>query len=357
MSGVWVWLGQEPNERLVTGTSDDPPLRTRLVNVLRRNPGDEPAAWVRVHQPPSRERPTASTEGDLYRVHIQAGDQVLGSITAIRDRDVSPPDHAETRLLSAGADQVGQALAQDRFAIDSQSAEVARQSDALKSALLQSVSHDLRTPLATIRAAAGTIAADGLDARARRESAEAIDREAEYLNRMVGNLLDLSRIEAGVLHPEKEAFEVEDVIGSAIERLKPRLATRDLEIALGDASVVGDPLMLDQAVTNLLENALRHTPASARIRVSAAAADAATVRLTVEDGGDGVPDDSMVRLFDKFYRAPSRPAATREGTGIGLSVVRGLVEAMGGSVSARRSELGGLAVDIDLPRALAEAPG
>ena len=123
----------------------------------------------------------------------------LGSIWALRDRGrPASPDRTETRLLAAAADQIGQALAHDRLAAEAQAAEIARQSDALKSALLQSVSHDLRTPLATIRAAAGTLRPGaGAEPEDQRESAEAIDREVEYLNRLVTNLLDLSRIEAG----------------------------------------------------------------------------------------------------------------------------------------------------------------
>ena len=137
------------------------------------------------------------------------------------------PDRTETRLLAAAADQIGQALAQDRLAAESQAAEIARQSDALKSALLQSVSHDLRTPLATIRAAAGTLRpGSGLSAEDQQESADAIDREVEYLNRLVTNLLDLSRIEAGALRAERDVFELDDLVGQTVDRLRPRLADR-----------------------------------------------------------------------------------------------------------------------------------
>jgi two-component system sensor histidine kinase KdpD len=124
--------------------------------VLQRTPDETPARWSRVHQR-SQRRGAQSNGREAYRVRIEAGGQSLGSIWALRDRHLGEPDRTETRLLSAAADQIGQALAHDRFAAESQAAEIARQSDALKSALLQSVSHDLRTPLATIRAAAGTL--------------------------------------------------------------------------------------------------------------------------------------------------------------------------------------------------------
>ncbi len=166
----------------------------------------------------------------------------LGSIWALRERDRVEPDRTETRLLSAAADQIGQALAHDRLAAESQAAEIARQSDALKSALLQSVSHDLRTPLATIRAAAGTLRpGSGLSEEDQLESAEAIDREVEYLNRLVTNLLDLSRIEAGALRAERDVFELDDLVGRTVERLRTRLGARPLDGRPGCATGRGRP--------------------------------------------------------------------------------------------------------------------
>ena len=234
----------------------------------------------------------------------------------------------------------------------SQAAEIARQSDELKSALLQSVSHDLRTPLATIRAAAGSLRTDsGLTDTERDESAAAIDREVEYLNRMVTNLLDLSRIEAGALTAERDIFELDDLVNRSLERLRRRLGDRPLEINLDAPPVVVDPIFLDSSVTNIIENAIKYTPPDAPMRISAGALDDTFVRLTIEDGGPGVPPEAYEKLFEKFYRVPGQQRTSRSGTGIGLAVVRGLVETMGGRVEARRSELGGLAIDIDVPAA------
>ena len=263
------------------------------------------------------------------------------------------PDRTETRLLSAAADQIGQALAQDRLAAESQAAEIARQSDALKSALLQSVSHDLRTPLATIRAAAGTLRpGSGLSEADQRDSADAIDREVEYLNRLVTNLLDLSRIEAGALRAERDVYELDDLVGQTLERLRSRLGDRPLDVSLDAPPVTVDPVFLDEAVTNAIENTIKYTPPGTAIRISAGQVPGvARIRLTVEDAGPGVPDQALPRIFDKFYRVPGVAGGSRSGTGIGLAVVRGLVETMGGEVSGRRGELGGLAIDIDLPAA------
>jgi two-component system sensor histidine kinase KdpD len=213
------------------------------------------------------------------------------------------------------------------------------------------VSHDLRTPLATIRAAAGTLQPDSdLDDEGRRASAAAIEREVARLDRLVANLLDLGRIEAGELRADLDVFELDDLAGRTIDRFAARFVGHDVRIDVPAVPVLVDPVFLDEALTNLLDNALKFTSAASIIRVRATADDD-VARVVVEDDGAGVPDELLERVFEKFYRAPAGDRLSRPGTGIGLAVVRGLVEAMGGDVRARRSDLGGLAVEIELPRA------
>jgi two-component system sensor histidine kinase KdpD len=321
--------------------------------VLRRMPGDEPARWVRVHPPVGGRARSIGERAARYRVRIEFGDTTLGSVWAELGRRHATPDGTATRLLAAAADQIGQALAQDHLAAEAQALEVSRESDALKSALLQSVSHDLRTPLAAIRTAAGTLRpGSGLDDAERRASADAIEGEVGRLDRLVANLLDLSRIEAGALRAQREAFELEDIVGPVVDRLRPRLAAHRLVVELTPAPILADPVFLDEVVTNLLENAAKFTPSDGEVRVrSAATAAGGFVRLSIEDGGPGVPPGSLERIFDKFYRDPGARGGSRPGSGIGLAVVRGLADAMGARVSARASDLGGLAVDVDLPAA------
>ena len=348
---VAIALGSDDaEERIVADTADEAgrqPLPA-LHWVLHRAPGDDPARWSRVHQSSTTRR---STGVDALRVRVEANEATFGSIWAIRARGSGAPDRTTTRLLSAAADQLGQVLAHDRLAADAQAAEIARQSDALKSALLQSVSHDLRTPLATIRAAAGTLRPETSTADDRRASADAIDREVAYLDRMVANLLDLSRIEAGALRAEREVYELDDLAGRTLDRLAARLADHPVDVRLTSQPVVVDPVFLDEALTNLVENAVKHTPAGTAIRVSAMPPQDGFVRLTVEDAGPGVAPHALPRIFEKFYRGERASRGSRSGSGIGLAVVHGLAEAMGGKVAARVSELGGLAVDLDLPSA------
>jgi two-component system sensor histidine kinase KdpD len=353
MDRVWVSLGpDDARERVAADTAEGSPLPDIGVEVvLQRTPGDAPARWVRVRRPgPPRVR--RSTGFEPYRTRIEAGGNPYGWIVAMRSQQRGEPDLTETRLLAAAADQIGQALRQDLLAAESQAAEIARASDALKSALLQSVSHDLRTPLATIRAAAGTLRPGArLSSADQQLSADAIDREVDYLNRLVTNLLDLSRIEAGALRSSSEVFELDDVLAQGLERIRARSPDRSLDVQLDAPPVDVDPVLLDAVFANLVDNAVKHTPSGTSIRIRATPLDSGPIRLTVEDAGPGVPIEALPLIFERFYRVPGRDRGSRSGTGIGLSVVRGLVEAMGGRVEARPSDLGGLAIDVDLPAA------
>ena len=207
---------------------------------------------------------------DTYRVKIEASGDVLGSIWAQRARDADEPDQTQTRLLAGAADQIGQALARDRIAEEAQAAELARRSDAVKSSLLQSVSHDFRTPLAVIRAAAGSLDSDSvLSAEDRRANLVAIEREVEYLDRLVANLLDLSRIEAGALRADRDVYDIDDLVTRALDRVRPRLGGRALELSIEPVAVRVDAVFLDAALANVLDNALKYTPDGARLRVTA----------------------------------------------------------------------------------------
>lgn len=356
-SRAWITLATDGGKGRQTADSDaaSAPARPASYAVLKRMPGEEPATWVRVRDPVVGARSAPDGTHEVYRVNVEAAGRTLGALWTKRPR-ASRPSREETRMLAAAADQIGQALEQDRLRADATSAELARRSDALKTALLDSVSHDLRTPLASIRAAAGSL----MDRRVRwspedrERSAQTIDREAERLNRLVTNLLDMSRIEAGGLRAEPEPYPVEDLVMTTLRRFSSTLQGHAIDVAIpSDLPVVEvDPTFMDQILTNLIENALRYTPASARIQISAGPNDDdSTIRLLIEDGGPGVPEEAYGHLFEKFYRVPRRGEGSRRGTGVGLAVVRGLVETMGGTVEARRSELGGLAIAMDLPRA------
>ena len=367
MSRVWIGLqGPSPLERVVADTGlgsepgggqAEPPVPSRH-EVLKRVEGDEPARWVALHAAPRSLRSVPGTDLAAFRVVIEADDRVLGSIWALRRRSLGAPAREQTRLLAAAADQVGQALERDRLRRDATSAEVARQSDALKSALLDSVSHDLRTPIATIRAAAGRLA-ESANADDRAPVAEAIDRQAVHLDRLVTNLLDMTRIEAGELHPQRHPVLLDDAVADAIERMQSSLVDRDVRVDVPQdlPPVLVDEVYLDAILSNLLDNARKYSPGEAPIRVSARVSEHdGPVRLVIEDGGPGVPEASLGRIFEKFFRGAPTVAGMRRGSGIGLAIVRGLTEAMGGTVGATRSSLGGLAITVELPATAPAAP-
>lgn len=353
MSRVWIGLqGPSPLERLAADTGlGDEPLAPARHGLLRRTEGDAPAVWVGLHATPRSLRAVPGLDLAAYRVVIEVGGRKLGSIWALRPRSQGPVGREETRLLAAAADQVAQALEGDRLRRDATSAEVARRSEALKSALLDSVSHDLRTPIATIRAAAGSLVEGGGEVDYG-PIGEAIDRQAVHLDRLVTNLLDMSRIEAGELRPEVHPVLLDDAVADTVDRLGSLLAGRDVRIDIPQdlPPVLVDEVHLDAVLSNLLDNALKYSPGDSPIRISACQApDGGMVRLVVEDGGSGVPDEALGRLFEKFYRIAPAVAPSRRGSGIGLAIVRGLTEAMDGTVTADRSSLGGLAVTIELP--------
>ncbi|MBX3029727.1 MAG: DUF4118 domain-containing protein [Chloroflexi bacterium] len=351
MRRVWVTLGDGTSgERAAVDTGDGPRPVAGMMHQLVRTSEDVGPGWLRVHQPWVGPRPPAGTE--VFRVRIESGGEKLGSIWALRDHRSGEPDASGTRLLAAAADHLAQALTLDHLAIGTQAGEVALQSDALRSALLQSVCHDLRTPLATIRAAAGTLRGVGsLSPEDRRESADAIDREVDHLNRVVTNMLDLGRIEAGALRAASEIVELDDIVGGTVDRLGARLGDRTVLVQLDVQPVRVDPMLLDGAVTNVLENVIKYTPPGTTVTIRAEVVDGATVRLVIQDDGPGVPAHTLDRLFDRFYRVPGRTTNARAGTGIGLAVARGLVEAMKGQVRARPGAQGGLAIELDLPAA------
>jgi two-component system sensor histidine kinase KdpD len=351
---AWIVTDRSMGPVVIADSSPGHPLPSSPFSIsLIRTPGDLPAKWVKAHDGSGGGRlqgPAPSIQ--LLKVRMEADEQTFGWLRAQRPLDVPLPSREETRLLALAADQLALALRREDLRRAATETEIARESDALKSALLDAVSHDLRTPLASIRAAAGTLVDPDLPptAAAARHAGTVIELEATRLDQLVRDVLDLSRIEGGGLRPELEALDLRDVVEPVVERLRPALGERDVRVTLPDdlPPVAGDAVLLDAVVSNLVENAARHAPSPAAVAISAHR-NGGTVELRVDDGGPGVPDDDLERLFDKFFRVERAGEGSRRGMGIGLAVVRGLTESMGGRVAAERSPLGGLRVVVDIP--------
>jgi two-component system sensor histidine kinase KdpD len=355
---VWIVAGATGAERLLADTGDGaPPPHPSITSNLVRTPGDEPARWVRTHV---SDRRTGAVARDTpqYRARIEVDDQQLGSLVALRDRTHGDPSRVETRIIALAADQVALSMRRDQLRQTATELEIARETDHLKTALIDSVSHDLRTPLASIRATAGGLADPDVawTDESRRQAAAVIDSEAARLDRLVTGLLDLSRIASGAVHPDLEPHELWAMVEQVVDRVRPSLGERPLRIDVPDdlPPILADAVLFDAVVTNLLDNVVAHTPPDAPVAISAAHGEGESVRLVVEDGGPGVAPEILATLFERFRRVPPRVEGSRRGLGVGLSVVRGLVEAMAGQVSAAPSQVGGLAVTVTLRTAPGE---
>ena len=348
MDRIWFGLGPSPmEERIVADTAATEALPVPGWHVVLQRLPDGPMRWVRTHVGRAGQR--RSARAVVFRIHVEVAGESLGSLWALRGRAEREPDRAETRILSAAADQLGQAVVRDRLAEEATSAEILRESESLKSALLDSVSHDLRTPLATIRAAAGSM----LDRTItwtedeRLAAFQTIDAEAERMGRLVRNLLDLSRIEGGALKPELAALDVGELALQAARRVHPGGKTIRVDIPPALPLVLVDDVYLGQILANLLENAVRYGGPTILVE-GRDLPDEGAVELSVADDGEGVPIRALGHLFDKFYQVPRTDGLSRRGMGIGLTVVAGLAHAMGGTVRAERSAAGGLAVVVTL---------
>jgi two-component system sensor histidine kinase KdpD len=350
-----ILVGGPGGEHVLADSADGTPLPApSLMTSLVRRPGDEPAAWVRTHVQ-AAQGARATPGGPQFRVRIEVDGAQLGTLVAVRERGLGAPGREATRILALAADQLAISIRRDQLRSTAVQLEVARQGDLLKTTLIDSVSHDLRTPLASIRATAGNLADPQVPWTddARRAAADRIDAEAARLDGLVRGLLDLGRIASGAIHPDLEPHEPWAIIRPAVDRLRPALGERPVEVHVPDdlAPVLTDAVLLDIVVTNLVDNAARHAPAPAPVLITARPTADGRLELVVEDGGPGVPATTLPRLFDRFDRGERSRPDGRHGLGIGLSVVKGLTEAMGGTVAAAPSALGGLAVTVALRQA------
>ncbi len=302
----------------------------------------------------------------LRLLPLQIGQRVVG---VLRLRMIHDPRHnfgeerfeespeqpnARTTFFWTFLDQATSLIERANLRRENLRIEILQRTDTLRAALLSSVSHDLRTPLTSIKASASSLLQEDVqwDEEARYGFARAIEREADRLNRLVGNLLDMSRIEEGALKPEKEWFPLAELIRDVVNRLQPLLHGRVIHKHLPKdlPPVELDYLQIDQVLTNLLENAIRYTPPESPIDINAQY-DGSEIIVSVADRGPGIPPAELERVFDKFYRVLSTPRAvgSSTGSGLGLAVCRGVLEAHGGRIWAEPRTRGGVVFFMTLP--------
>ena len=249
---------------------------------------------------------------------------------------VAPAGQDDERFVLALLDQGAIAIERAEFAAEAADAEALRRSDRLRSALLNSISHDLRTPLSTVLGATTTLLdyGDTLGKSVQRDLLESIREEAERLNRYVGNLLDMTRLEGGALVTRKDWTDLRDVLNAAMERLSRRLGDRRFQVDFPDrlSMVKADAGLLEQALVNILENAVAYSPDGTAIDV-AAYEDQRNVVVSIEDEGPGIPTAELERVFERFRRM-EQASDRGKGAGLGLAISKGFVDAMGGRIAA-----------------------
>jgi two-component system sensor histidine kinase KdpD len=260
----------------------------------------------------------------------------------------------QRRLLDSLSDQTALAIERLHLTEEMDRARIITETEKLRSALLTSISHDLRTPLASILGSATSLKQyrSQLGETEQDELLATIREEAERLNHFIANLLDMTRLESGAVAPRLEAMEVSDVIGSVLRRTKRLLAGHRVTLAL-DASLPMaklDPVLFEQVLFNLLDNAAKYAPAASEVTIRAGL-EGGHIRIDVLDEGEGLPEGEHERVFDKFYRVRAGDRQ-RAGTGLGLSIARGFMESMGGSISAgSRSDRRGAIFTLMVPTA------
>jgi len=307
------------------------------------------AQWVFDHtQPAGLGTDTLPGSSALYLPLIGS----RGPTGVIAVRSAQPAlllDPEQFHLLETYANQTALAIERARLAEEAQRALVEAEAERMRSAILSSVSHDLRTPLAAITGSASSLLEGGerLDAASRRDLARAIHDEAYRLDRLLKNLLDITRLESGALQLHKEWHPLEEIVGSALTRLEQRLGDRQIrtdfppELPL----IRLDCVLVEQVVINLLENALKYAPPESAIELSARQSDG-TVLFEIADRGLGLSPGDEQRVFEKFYRAAS---AREGGVGLGLTICRGIIDAHGGRIWAENRPGGGALFRFTLP--------
>jgi two-component system sensor histidine kinase KdpD len=271
---------------------------------------------------------------------------VLGVKPSIPNAYLTPE---QRRTLDAFTNQVALAIEGALLVEQARQAELLEATEKLQAALLNSISHDLRTPLVTITGALSSLEEGPLlDDEIRRNLIETAREEADRLNRLVGNLLNMTRLEAGAMRIHPEACDVQDLIGSVLEQLGTRIENRPVQIDLAEQLplVSLDFVLIGQVLVNVIDNALKYSLPSSPIDIRARVIDDA-MEISVADRGVGIPKEDLERVFDKFYRV-QRPDNV-SGTGLGLSISKGITEVHGGRIWAENRSRGGTAIKMRLP--------
>jgi two-component system sensor histidine kinase KdpD len=287
---------------------------------------------------------------DLTYLPLQTPASVLGVMGVKLASEHEYHSQENRRLLDAFATQAAMAMERIQFSRQAEQTQILQARENLERALLNSISHDLRSPLSTVTGVLTSLKEEGahLGDVARRELLETACSEADRLNRFVGNLLDMTRIEAGAVKLNLEPCDVQELVGCVLAVMETRNDTRKVSFKMLPVMplVPMDLVLMIQVLVNLLENSLKYSPPRSPIEI-VAATESSWLTIEVADRGPGVPEHDLKRVFDKFYRIPVPEGAG--GTGLGLSICKGIVEAHNGKIAAENRSGGGLSIVVRLP--------
>lgn len=310
------------------------------------------AQWVAEHSQIAGAGTDTLPNATALFVPLVGSRQTVGAIGVKPEEAGRFFDPEQRRLLETCASLIALAIERDQSVLDAQQAQVQVETEQLRSSLLSSVSHDLRTPLAAMAGAATSLMNPDsqLTEAARRELLQSVVEESLRLSRLVDNLLDMTRLESGAIRVNRDWQVLEEIVGSSLHHVRDQLArhTVTTQLPANLPLVQVDGVLFEQVFVNLLENAARYTPAGSRIEISAREI-ASGVEIRVTDNGPGLPRGTESQLFEKFVRGDSVSPDGRRGVGLGLAICRGIVQAHGGSITAHNRPEGGAEFVITLP--------
>ncbi|WP_239649965.1 ATP-binding protein [Methylocucumis oryzae] len=261
----------------------------------------------------------------------------------------------QQKLLETLLSQIAQAITRVRLTEQTKSVQLAVEAERLRNSLLSAISHDLRTPLATIMGSASTLLDNRalLEPPAQQDLSQAIYDEAQRMSTLVNNILDMARFDAGKVALNKQWYPADEIIGSVLTRLQTQLTHRPLAVNLpsGMTMLYVDVVLIEQVLMNLIENALRYTPLNSSLELTISTIDDG-VEITLADHGPGIPDGYQQKIFEKFYRLHHESA--QSGVGLGLAICKAIVEAHGGIIRAQNRATGGAVFSFTIP--LEQAP-
>lgn len=324
-------------------------LNKRTSDRLLIPSADQPIAqWVFEHGEKAGKGTQMFPKASAVYLPIKGESHVFGVMAVVQPTESKSMTTEEQHLLGIFITQTALAAERAIAASTAQAAEVRVETESLRTSLLSAVSHDLRTPLASITGAAATLKSHWpqLDTDTRNDLLTTVTDEAERLNRLLNNLLEVTRLESGV-RLRKERVPLEEIVGAALHRLKPQLADRQVHTAIpADLPLVPmDAVLIEQVFINLLENAVKYTPPESAIEIAANHHNNC-VEVEVRDRGAGFAPDHEHRVFDKFFRGRTDNV---RGAGLGLAICRAVVEAHGGSIRAENRPGGGALIRFQIP--------